>query len=190
MSEWILFKAYHDGENMSYDHEAFPDHRVLQIWDSYRDQSLYEDIGLSKEWGRKIYEARQAGIFNEKPGDVEFPAYEDSSELAMDGVAEGWSLYAITIWDRNKFKESFRQFVVKATELKSTAHGDDSYFDYYPDLWYIADQIAKFLGGEALDWVTAGKKEVYDDGFYHDEDAISHGYELDSSPTGITGGIG
>lgn len=180
MNKWIVFRQYHRGENQSGDLPGI----VRTIWDDSLDAGIYQDIELPIEWQKLIYEARQIGYWNEKQGDIEFPVFDNTVGETREGIDVNlW--YA---WDEATATPKFEEWLRKVVDEAGSVGGDDSYFDYYPDQFYIADQVGEALGRQDL--VQAAKEAVYAQGLYHDEDVIGHGQPLDDSYTGIRGGIG
>ena len=169
-TEWILFHGWHDGEILDYRTEFFDDHIVREIWPD-SNWSLFESVGLPDKWAEKLYEASWDGFFNKKTGDLVRPSWKEAKDNGEGG------LFGILVWDREKFKKDFKNFVDKVVSKRHEATGDDSYFDYYPGLWDVVNEVAKYLKDPEIDeYVKVGKKILWDEGMYHDEDVIEHGF--------------
>lgn len=174
MSRGIAFTQYLRGEN---EHE-YPEGIVREVWSSDWQQT-FEDAGLSKEVQRTLYQHR---ILDDSSG-AQFPAWDEIQDVMTDVMV--WYIH-----DEDRAYEDFCLWLAKVVDAGKRVSGDDSYFDYYPDQFHVADQIAKQMSPKWEERVQEAKKAVYDLGLYHDEDAIDHGYPVDGGITGIVGGKG
>lgn len=78
---------------------------------------------------------------------------------------------------KSKLQESLKKLLDHLVEEADSVSGDDSYYDYYPGAWDLADGIAKHLDIDTSPY----KKLVYEKGLYTDEDSIGHGLPTDEN---------
>lgn len=170
----VYFNAYHAG-GTSLGAELRP-RAVERIWRGYEDGVMMAEAGIPPEQIAKVFEARVDWASQQHVIPKEY-RYQLLGEAPQFDPNSEPDLYILRIDDRPAFENYFKGWLDRVVEAADSVGGDDSYFDYYPDNFTVADQVAAALGLEEA--VTAAKKEVYDKGLYHDEDAIDHGLPLD-----------
>lgn len=166
----IYFNAYHDGMQGI-------DPAPEKIWDGYEDGGMMREAGIPPTQIAKVFKARVDWASQQQviPASYRYQLLGAEPQYDNDGEAD---LYILRITDRPNFEQQFRFWLEEVVNQADSVGGDDSYFDYYPDYFSVADQLASALGLEAE--VAKAKKEVYDKGLYHDEDAIDHGFPLEA----------
>lgn len=142
MKAQIFFTAYLAGENNDYE-ELRPLHgRLIRIWDGHMDTAiLTEEVGLSNDQIQKFYTAR----VNWTSDHTEPLEYH--TEVPPLDPNERADVFLLHIWGEvENYKKQFALALEDMAHDSSSVGGDDSYFDYYPDRWFVYHQIAQALG--------------------------------------------
>jgi hypothetical protein len=136
----ILFTAHHGDENQTALDALAGGTRwgCKKIWDAIRDFGSLET---------KVYQNK----FPEELIPVVFEAIMEN--YAVVGVIQDYDLKLSggDIWmiqcRYEEFEARWLAFMNILRDGWMTVSGDDTFFDYYPDLWFIADQISA-IGAE------------------------------------------
>lgn len=134
----VFFETWQVGEN---DLHALENHRIL--WDEFEEQQAFEKVGLPEEWQEKLYKAKTESHSGPTSLDTNKPP--EWKEIMDNGPSVG----LFTVWKRNSNREPvapFQDWLNLLVSIEDGVSGDDSYFDYYPDNWWIAEQIATAMG--------------------------------------------
>ena len=144
----IYFTAWQDN---NYQEALRPNGgRLVKIWDNYNDLCLLEAIAtpevIQKFYQERILQASNRSIIPAKARPKIF-----NDPLNYDPFSIG-DIYILSFgyYDSDeaieKFKDQFRSWMRQVADEAASVGGDDAYFDYYPDNWEVALQIAKALG--------------------------------------------
>lgn len=145
----MIFSAYQAGEN-SYTHELTGENvRCETLFDGYADTELCERFGINpvelldfriEQLGLKWVEPVLEDLHKEFEHVPEFMLIRGTVENVKKNVSKWLNAYA---------------------EDAAGVGGDDSYFDYYPDGFYVAHQLCPHLGLDTeLRWATERAVEL------------------------------
>ena len=140
----IYFEAW-----QSNNYEALqPEHgRLQRLWSNYEDFSLLEEL-VTPETIQQFYQARvlQASNRGVLPSHTRPKLFNDPFNFDPASIGDIWILQFWTDAAIEQFKGRFRFWMDEVAHAASSVGGDDAYYDYYPDNWMVALQIARALG--------------------------------------------
>lgn len=140
----IYFQAYHEGELWDRKDLTCEGTTLHKIWDSYMDNVPMEDAGIPDEMVEKFYRARIGLTSNQQviPESYRSKILLDAPPLERE--ADVWQLF---IQDLPTFKAWLRGPWAELLLSQEQHRGaDDGTYDYYPDLWFVSQQLFRAVG--------------------------------------------
>jgi hypothetical protein len=151
----IVFEAYQAGEN-NYSYALTSSGvNCESVWDSWDDESAYEDAGFTLPERKRMLQAKLLHMTDMHPSDA----------VPIAGRNDGTSLLVLR-GSYEKVRAHVANWLKEVAEDAVGVGGDDSYFDYYPDNFYVAGQLCDVLDlREELKAATMRAVELR----YHDD---------------------
>lgn len=148
----IYFTAGLAGENGDYE-DLRPLHggRLETVWDGYRDLTAWGDakipVTAEQFFKVRVLQGSNRGIIPilDRPKII-----DDPIERFQEIWDTGEDLLRLSLWDQaavERYKMLFIGWLALTAKEAEGVGGDDSYFDYYPDRWFVARQIAHAIPG-------------------------------------------
>lgn len=149
----IWFTAYNEGE--MWEADGFGPLEVIRVWDEYRDRMVLQDVGVDEH---TIVSAR----------DLRKAMYEFAeSKVLFDGDdGEHGDLFLMQFEDLEVARDIWRGWLVNLRKQEEHRGADDGTYDYYPDAWRVAFQLAQGLN--VLGEYQAAVKELRENTEYGD----------------------
>jgi hypothetical protein len=147
----IWFESYQEGSMWS--KEDFAPIKVEQIWDMYRDQMIMEEAGVSEGRIRKIHEGRRLLYDTQRviPESSRGKILRSLPPVVIESADEFIMVIGGTFPDElEEAKRIYRTWLSKIVQRESQRGADDGTYDYYPDCWFVAKQLAEGLGMEGV----------------------------------------
>lgn len=167
----IYFTAWQDNNYLEALRPVHPTRgRLEKIWDHYTDLDNLENI-VTPEVIQKFFQARILQASNrsilpakDRPRVIHDPLNYDPTSIGDIYILD------IDLGGLEKYKEQFRFWMDEVAHAAASVGGDDSYFDYYPDNWEVALQLAKAL--EMKEDFEKYRKIAYDLCYSDDPDQV------------------
>jgi hypothetical protein len=142
MSYEIFFQEYHGMW-----HNTFPKEgaKVEEVWDSYKEREAIEAVFHPTD--EQFVELLKYRILSASQGQVIPAEYSAMVLYQPDRLEPEMNIWVVRIDDLEKFKRLFADWMNDdLIHLEEHRGADDGTYDYYPDAWDVAYQIAKALG--------------------------------------------
>lgn len=150
----IWFTAYNEGE--MWDRTDFgPNLPVEHVWDEYRDRMVMQDVGVSEH---QIVSARDLR--------KSMHEFADSKVLFDGDDGEHGDLFVMQFKDLDEARLVWRAWMRGLRQKEAHRGADDGTYDYYPDAWRVAWQLAQGL--DVVDEYRAAVKELRENTEYGD----------------------
>ena len=184
MHHEIYFRSAQAAENGDYEDLRPASGRLDKVWDGYEDGMLLAEVGATEELIYKFYQARidqgsnQGAIFTKTEKGCLL--YNDLRDIQPADTESFWTIFRLSLWTDEaleKFKFQFGIWLGELVLKADSVGGDDSTYDYYPDRWDVAAQLAEALGME-VGYRTSRDLITTNGGRYSEEDLPEYIPEL------------
>lgn len=167
----IYFLSAQAAENGDYeDLRPLQGGRLSRVWDDWDDKGVLQNLA-SPEVVLNFFRARVLHHSNRSiiPEANRPTIFNDPIDIPLEEL-DGWDVFILSLWgnpdSEQRFRNQFLGWLELITVEAEEVGGDDSFYDYYPDKWEVARQIASALGMEEE---YNRKREVVVNGPYKEE---------------------
>lgn len=140
----IWFTAYNEGEMWGIEEFGRP-LLARQVWSEYTDRQVMEEVGCTR---LQVLSARDVRKSMHSPGNVLFDG--------DDG--EHGDLFLVEFDNLEQARDIWRLWLKDLRSKEEHRGADDGTYDYYPDAWAVARQLAEGL--RLKDEYNAAVKEL------------------------------